>query len=874
MKKQILLALLVTVCMLPLFGQNTADELMNSPYNSLYVNTILNSKDKINNLSRDFSVDAWQYDERTGQYVVRVALAQQEYASFAALNLPFEMIPFEEERAGMVATTLAELTGSWNQYPSYPVYVELMQQFQANFPDICKIDTILQVAGNTNRPHSILAAHISTSLGQQTTKPAFLYSSTMHGDEVVGFYMMLRLIDYILNNATTDPAVQNILANIDLWICPLENPDGTYYRSDTQISSSYSQRYNYRNVDLNRNYPFLPGISGSANVQAETQAMIEFVSDKYFVMSANLHGGAEVANFPWDSWASNSRTHADDAWFRYVSQNYVDACQAMDPTFMTGSGANAEITEGGDWYVITGSRQDYMNYYQHCREVTLEVGTDKVVTSNSELPTYWTNSKEALLNYIMECNNGFHGIVTDAVTGDPIEAKIFVRNHDNFGSEVYSHLPTGKYHRPIKGGTYTVEVSADCYETQTFTVTTTDGAGITRDVQLQPLVAMPTADDQHIFAGETATFTASSTHDIYWYNTPTATSPLHVGNTYTTPALNETTTFYLEEVATDNDVTCRSERNSVTAFVSVAPIDTVYGYLEVGSCPPFTYEGQVFATSGIYRFLYPDAGVGGLDSVLYLNLTIYPTYNMPISITVAEGETYMIGDEEFTAQTAGTYTYDRAFQTVHGCDSICHYYVYVTSTADVYSDLIVESCPPYIYEGEVLPASGDYPFVYSGAAHTGGDSILFIHLTIYPTYDTTVNVELTLGETYMTGNELFTASIIGGYHITKHLQSIYGCDSTVHYNIEVVNSVSVQEMKSAHFAVYPNPTNSYCWIESGEMDKNAVAFIYDVEGKCVATFKLTEKRTKIDLRSLNNGFYFIRIAEEEYPSVTLKIIKQ
>ena len=27
----------------------------------------------------------------------------------------------------------------------------------------------------------------------------------MHGDEVVGYYMMLRLIDYILNNATTDP---------------------------------------------------------------------------------------------------------------------------------------------------------------------------------------------------------------------------------------------------------------------------------------------------------------------------------------------------------------------------------------------------------------------------------------------------------------------------------------------------------------------------------------------------------------------------------------------------------------------------------------------------------------------------------------------
>jgi len=29
------------------------------------------------------------------------------------------------------------------------------------------------------------------------------------------------------------------------------------------------------------------------------------------------------------------------------------------------------ITEGGDWYAISGGRQDYMNFVHHCKEVTL-----------------------------------------------------------------------------------------------------------------------------------------------------------------------------------------------------------------------------------------------------------------------------------------------------------------------------------------------------------------------------------------------------------------------------------------------------------------------------------------------------------------------
>ena len=769
---------------LSLFAQSTREELVNNDRDFLYVVTKVDTKAEVNALSRNFSVDNCPFDERTGQYAVRIYLARHEYDAFAALNLPFEIIAAERPSA-MVTDDINDFTTNWNKYPSYEVYVELMQRFQQNFPQLCKIDTILAATPCTQRPHMLMAAHISTTLGQHVDKPAFLYSATMHGDEVVGYYMMLRLIDYILNNATTDPMVQNVLNNVDLYICPLENPDGTYHSANDRISSSYSTRYNWNNVDMNRNYPYLPGVSGSANVQPETQAYINWVQDKHFVMSVNFHGGAELTNFPWDTWASNTRMHADDAWFRYICQNYVDDCQAIDPTYMVGETAYnpgcGAVTEGGDWYEITGSRQDYMNYYQHCREVTMEVHFDKVVTSSSELPSYWTNSKNALLNYVMECTYGFRGIVTDAVTGEPIEAKIFVENHDTFNSEVYSHLPVGAYYRPIKAGTYTVTVSADCYESQTFTITTTDGASVRRDVQLQPLVSAPQVADQHILAGQTATLTANSTHTIKWYNSATATNPIATGNTYTTPALTQTTVYYVEEQATNNGTTCVSERTSATVYVTEGAHDTVHGYLTVDTCDSYTINGQTYTVSGCYLITFPYGGQNYADSILHLSLNIHSSYEITVQETHMVGETYYVGGIAHTADEAGTFTYDLTLHTQFGCDSIVHYIIQVNAIPASYSDLSLTDCGFIIYENETYTESGNYNIVYPGAAANHGDSILILHLTIYPTYDINVSEIVSVGDTYYVEGQPYTAIMAGTFTYDRFHATEHGCDSIIHY---------------------------------------------------------------------------------------------
>ena len=878
MKKLLFTLLFCLIGLLSVLAQNTPSDLLNTNRDFLYITTVLQTKAEVNALSRSFSVDACTMDPRSGQYAVRVFLDRSEYNRFLAQNLPFEIIPAAEERPGMVATSLSEMA-NWDKYPSYEVYVQIMQNFQTNFPNLCKIDTILAATPCTQRPHMVMAAHISTTLGQPADKPAFLYSATMHGDEVVGYHMMLRLIDYILNNPT-DPQVQQVLQNVDLYICPLENPDGTYKTSNTQISSSASSRYNWNNVDMNRNYPFLPGVNGSANVQPETQAIVNWVADKHFVMSANFHGGAELTNFPWDSWRSSTRMHADDTWFRYICQNYVDTCHNYDATYMVGETAFnpgcGAVTEGGDWYEIDGSRQDYMNYYEHCREVTMEVHFDKVVTDGNDLVTYFPNSKSSLLNYILECTYGFRGIVTDAVTGEPIDgAKIYVRNHDTFNSEVYSHLPLGTYYRPIKAGTYTVEVSADCYETQTFTITTTDGAGIRRDVQLHPLVSTPQVADQHIYAGETATLTATSSHTIKWYTSATATTPIATGNTFTTPALTETTTYYVEEQAVSNDVTCVSERSSATVFVTVIPLDTAYGELYLENCEQVVYEGQTYEQSGDYEIYYPAPAGSYTDSILTLHVTVYPSYHPVVYETVNVGDTYSVEGTEYHANVEGTYTYSRLHYTAHGCDSIVQYVFYVVSENNVFGELTLEECSPFIYEGEVLLMDGDYTFYYPGAGVGGADSTLVIHLTLHPSYEMTFDVQLSVGEHYVMGDYDFYSDEDGFFHFDKDFETAFGCDSIMHYNITVGNGdsgVSVSEEVLSSVSLYPNPAADECHLTGLVSGIRTEIRIFNAFGQMVREFSTDRGEITIDLQGMKAGVYSLQLLQNGETSIR-KFIK-
>lgn len=309
----------------------------------------------------------------------------------------------KDAKAIAMAATAEEMA-DWDRYPTYETYVTMMQGWADRYPELCRLDTI----GISVQGRLILAIYIEKQSFDDRYRPEFFYSSTMHGDEVTGYVMMLRLIDTLLSGYGTNQQYTELLNSTRICINPLSNPDGTYRRSNSTIIGAV--RYNANNVDLNRNYPDPFGTEPLDTLQPENKAMIEYISNHHFLLSANIHGGSEVMNYPWDSFTSYERPHPAREWWIEVCKRFIDTSRMYSRSHFLDVNYEGYI-EGGDWYVISNGRQDYVNYYHNCRELTMEISTFKTISSD-QLPAYWTHLQHSLVNYIAE----IHALETEPVS--------------------------------------------------------------------------------------------------------------------------------------------------------------------------------------------------------------------------------------------------------------------------------------------------------------------------------------------------------------------------------------------------------------------------------------------------------------------------
>lgn len=343
----------------------------------------------------------------------------------------------------------------WESYPTLPQYDSIMKHFVEKYPLFCRLDTI----GTSLRGRKILALKISDTPGTNGQKPAVFYTSTIHGDETGGFILMMRLAEYLLENYESDNEVRDLITNLDIWINPLANPDGTYNNGDV-ISSPV--RFNSQGYDLNRNFPDPDAYTGE--LQKETIEMMRFMERHRFVLSANFHSGFEVINYPWDRW---QRYHADNDWFHEISRAYADTVHIYAPHGYMTELENG-VTNGYEWYKINGGRQDYITYELQGREVTVELDND-YITPPSDLEDLWEYNKRSLIDYLGNALYGIHGQVKSKTSGKPVPAKIIINGHDFDNSHVYSDTLSGRFVRLLSPGVWDVSFTANGYRDTTIT---------------------------------------------------------------------------------------------------------------------------------------------------------------------------------------------------------------------------------------------------------------------------------------------------------------------------------------------------------------------------------------------------------------------
>lgn len=408
----------------------------------------------------------------------------KEFKSFLELNIEYTILVPPSEMIQIEMADNPKQVLDWNYYPTYSQYETLMTDFAANHPDITQLIEIGTLASG----RKILALRITDHPEIQENEPEFFYTSSMHGDELTGYPMMLHLIDLLLSSYGNDTRLTNIVNTTDIYINPLANPDGTYHGGNNSVYGA--TRGNANGIDFNRNFPdpephdpsdpdYDPMHPDYNAWQPETIAFMNFAASHNLTLSANFHGGAEVLNYPWDTW---SRLTPDDDWWYYVCRQYADTLHVYSPASYFSDFDNG-VTNGYAWYRITGGRQDYHNYFVKEREVTIELSNTKLIPTSQIIP-HWNYNYRSLINFLDQSHFGIGGIVTDSMSGEPLDAKIFINSHDADSSFIYTDPSIGDYHRLIKAGTYSVTYSAPGYQSKTYDLTISDNSLKIQNVQL------------------------------------------------------------------------------------------------------------------------------------------------------------------------------------------------------------------------------------------------------------------------------------------------------------------------------------------------------------------------------------------------------
>lgn len=389
---------------------------------------------------------------RIGTPVVEAYMTKDELKLLDELNFKYEAAPNEAQQQARIN----KRTTGGVQYHNYELLKTFVHDMARRYPNISRVFSL----GKSVQGRDLWAVQISDNVGVNEAEPEFKYIANMHGDETVGREISIYLIELLLSNYEKDSSelskrLTKLVNTVDITIVPTMNPDG--FERGT--------RGNARFKDLNRDFPdqFTSTHNDAVGRQPETAAIMEFVSSRHFVLSANYHGGSVVANYPWDgNFNYRSGTYSacpDDAVFKVLASTYANTHTTMRSAWEFRSSGG--ITNGAGWYVLYGGMQDWNYLYNGVFEITLELSDDKY-PHPSYLADYWDQNREAMITYIELVNTiGVRGLVTDAATGKPLDATITVTeiNHP-----AKTDPANGDYYRLLTAGTYHLKAYAEGYQ--------------------------------------------------------------------------------------------------------------------------------------------------------------------------------------------------------------------------------------------------------------------------------------------------------------------------------------------------------------------------------------------------------------------------
>ncbi|XP_075676963.1 carboxypeptidase D-like isoform X1 [Dermatophagoides pteronyssinus] len=379
-------------------------------------------------------------------------------------------------------------------YHNHESMETIMRTFAQTYPKLCQLYSIGKSVQGRNLWVLLITKNPSSSNDDDTLlKPNVKYVANMHGNEAVGRELLLHLIEYLLTNYENDPYIRSLVDNTRIHLMPSMNPDGFESSREGQCIGG-NGRFNMRGIDLNRNFPDKFTMRNEKE-QEEVSAIRRWLEHIPFVLSANLHGGALVASYPYDNTPVNMLSRwklsyepsltPDNDVFKHLAEVYSFNHQTMYQGKPCPDGSSESFpngtTNGAKWYPFSGGMQDYNYVHGSCMEITLELSCCKY-PPHSQLPEFWRQNKNALIAYLNEVHRGLRGLITDQ-HGQPVaNVQLKIKGRDI----PFKSTKRGEFWRILLPGNYQLQAKAIGYQTLEKSFQINDGQITYLNLELKP----------------------------------------------------------------------------------------------------------------------------------------------------------------------------------------------------------------------------------------------------------------------------------------------------------------------------------------------------------------------------------------------------
>jgi len=195
---------------------------------------------------------------------------------------------------------------------------------------------------------------------------------------------------------------------------------------------------------------------------------------------------------------------------------------------------------------------------------------------------------------------------------------------------------------------------------------------------------------------------------------------------------------------------------------------------------------------------------------------------------------------------------------------------------------VVEACDSYTWIDGITYNQSNNTATYTTTNQAGGDSVITLNLTIYPTpnvdlgQDTTICygvsqliLDAGIADEYLWSDGsvnqtlLVDNSILGEtiYYVSATNGNLCEATDSIVVNTEICSDIINEIENNDDISLYPNPTSSFLHIESGNLKIENIE-IYNVTG-AIAT-NIDNVSNTIDVSNLDKGIYLLSIKTNKH----------